>query len=159
MDFKVKINRRNNSDKVLLEDLQKVAKKLSKKSVTRNEYDKNGTFSSTTIENRFGTWTNALLKAGFQLNQNRNISKEELLENLAEVWQQARWFGKNEFLTKNPARKAFNLFRYGLIFSLIKGTYLSFKLKDFSYLIFKIVYDSAVSTSVLLSFFGEQKNK
>ena len=80
-------------------------------------------------------------------------------ENLAEVWQQARWFGKNEFLTKNPARKAFNLFRYGLIFSLIKGTYLSFKLKDFSYLIFKIVYDSAVSTSVLLSFFGEQKNK
>ena len=80
-------------------------------------------------------------------------------ENLAEVWQQARWFGKNEFLTKNPARKVFNLFRYDLIFSLIKGTYLSFKIKDFSYLIFKIVYDSAVSTSVLLSFFGEQKNK
>lgn len=86
MDFKVKINRRNNSDKVLLKDLQKIVKKLSKKSITRNEYDKNGTFSSTTIENRFGTWTNALLKAGLEINQNRNISKEKLFENIAEVW-------------------------------------------------------------------------
>ena len=80
-------------------------------------------------------------------------------ESLSEVWQQARWFGKNEFLTRNIIRKFYNLLRYDLFISLIRGTYLSLKLKDWRFLIFKIVYDSAVSTSVLLSFFGEQKNK
>jgi glycosyltransferase involved in cell wall biosynthesis len=80
-------------------------------------------------------------------------------ESLREVWIQARWFGKNEFLTKTIVRKVFNLIRYDALFSLIKGIYLSIKIMDFNFLIFKITYDSAVSTSVLLSFFGEQKNK
>ena len=80
-------------------------------------------------------------------------------ERLSEVWIQARWFGKNEFLTKNIFRKVFNLIRYDVIFSLIRGIYLSLKLRDFNFLIFKTIYDSAVSTSVLLSFFGEQKYK
>lgn len=80
-------------------------------------------------------------------------------ENLKEVWSQARWFGKNEFFTKNLLRKIYNLLRYNLIFSLIKGIFVSLKIKDLHYLKFKIIYDSAVSTSVLLSFFGEQKYK
>ena len=80
-------------------------------------------------------------------------------ENLKEVWSQARWFGKNEFLTGSFIRKIYNLLRYDPIFAILKGVYGSLKVKDFRYLIFKIVYDSAVSTSVLLSFFGEQKYK
>lgn len=78
---------------------------------------------------------------------------------LKEVWNQARWFGKNEFLTKNLLRKIYNLLRYNLIFSLIKGIFTSLKIKNWHYLKFKVIYDSAVSTSVLLSFFGEQKYK
>lgn len=80
-------------------------------------------------------------------------------DTLTEVWTQARWFGKNEFLTGSLIRKFYNLIRYDIIFSLINGIYQSIKLRDFRYLIFKVIYDSAVSTSVLLSFFGEQKNK
>lgn len=80
-------------------------------------------------------------------------------ENLKQVWIQARWFGKNEFLTKSLLRKIYNLVRYDIIFSIITGLYLSLKIRDINILIFKVVYDSAVSTSVLLSFFGEQKNK
>lgn len=80
-------------------------------------------------------------------------------ENLKEVWVQARWFGKNEFLTKSLIRKVYNLLRYDIIFSLIKGLIVSIKLKDWRYLLFKIIYDSAVTTSVILSFFGEQKYK
>lgn len=80
-------------------------------------------------------------------------------ENLKEVWTQARWFGKNEFLTKNLLRRVYNLIRYDAIFSLIVGIFISIKIMDFNFLIFKIIYDSAVTTSVLLSFFGEQKNK
>lgn len=80
-------------------------------------------------------------------------------ESLKEVWIQARWFGKNEFLTGSLIRKLYNIFRYDLVLSIVKGLYQSIKLKDSRYLVFKIVYDSAVSTSVLLSFFGEQKYK
>lgn len=80
-------------------------------------------------------------------------------DNLKEVWTQARWFGKNEFITGNIIRKVYNIFRYDLVFSLIKGFAGSIRIRDLRYLIFKIVYDSAVTTSVLLSFFGEQKYK
>ena len=73
-------------------------------------------------------------------------------DSLSEVWTQARWFGKNEFLTKNFIRKLYNLFRYCPLWAI-------FKIYDFPFFIFKIVYNSAVFTSVFLSFFGEKKNK
>lgn len=80
-------------------------------------------------------------------------------DSLKEVWAQARWFGKNEFLTKNLFRKIYSLLRYDIIISVIKGIITAFKLNDWRYLPFKITYDSAVTTSVILSFFGEQKYK
>lgn len=73
-------------------------------------------------------------------------------ETLGEVWQQARWFGKNEFLTKNMMRKLFNLFRYFPLWSLRR-------IFNFSYFVFTFVYSSGVFTSVLFSFAGEQKYK
>lgn len=78
---------------------------------------------------------------------------------LKEVWIQARWFGKNEFLTRNFVRKIYNLMRYSLVVSLIKGTYGSFRESSFKYLLFKIIYDYAVFLSVCLSFFREKKFK
>ena len=73
-------------------------------------------------------------------------------ETLLEVWMQARWFGKNEFLTKNLIRKLYNLLRYCPLLAI-------FYFYDPKFLIFKLIYTSAVFTSVLLSFFGEQKQK
>ncbi len=73
-------------------------------------------------------------------------------DTLAEVWLQARWFGKNEFLTKNIIRQGYNLFRYCPLWAI-------FKIFDPHFFVFKLVYNSAVFTSVLLSFFGEPKNK
>ncbi len=80
-------------------------------------------------------------------------------ETLGEVWHQARWFGKNEFLTGNFIRKFFNLIRYNPITGFLIGIYGSIKFKEPSFFLFKIVYDSAVFVSVFLSFFGESKNK
>lgn len=80
-------------------------------------------------------------------------------ESLKEVWVQARWFGKNEFLTKNFIRKIYNMFRFCIPISIIKGILTAVKISDWRYLLFKTTYDSAVFTSVLLSFFGEQKYK
>lgn len=71
---------------------------------------------------------------------------------LREVWVQARWFGKNEFLTKNLIRKFYNLFRYFPLWSI-------FYLYDFNLFVFKVVFNGAVFLSVFLSFFGEQKAK
>ncbi len=99
MEFRVKLNKRNNLDKDLLGDLKKVAERIHKRSVTRAEYEKYGVFSSTTLENRFKTWTKALLKAGLEVNQHRNISMEQLLENIAEVWMK---------LGKQPTYNDFN---------------------------------------------------
>ncbi len=73
-------------------------------------------------------------------------------ETYPEVWHQARWFGKNEFLTKNLIRRLYNLFRYFPLWAI-------FKIFDPGFFAFKLVFNSAVFTSVLLSFIGEQKNR
>lgn len=73
-------------------------------------------------------------------------------ETLAEVWTQARWVGKNEFLTKGLVKRILNLGRYFPLWAI-------FKLPDVNFVIFKFVYNCAVFTSVLLSFFGERKYK
>lgn len=73
-------------------------------------------------------------------------------DSLKEVWAQARWFGKNEFLTGNLVRKLYNLFRYFPLWSI-------FYLYNPKYFIFKVVYNTAVFTSVFLSFFNEPKSK
>ncbi len=78
---------------------------------------------------------------------------------LAEVWRQARWFGKNEFLTGNLIRRAYNLFRYFPLLSPIKGLVGTIFYREPQFLPFKLVFDSAVFASVLLSFLREQKNK
>ncbi len=80
-------------------------------------------------------------------------------ENLKEVWQQARWFGKNEFLTKNMGRVVFNLVRYSFALSILKGVLGSIRYQSVKFLVFKIVYDGAVFVSVLRSILGEHKNK
>ncbi len=73
-------------------------------------------------------------------------------ETLAEVWQQARWFGKNEFLTKNFVRRFYNLCRYCPLLAI-------FNIYDPQFFVFKLVYNSAVFTSVFLAFFHEAKFK
>lgn len=78
---------------------------------------------------------------------------------LNEVWKQARWFGKNEFLTKNLIRKIYNLLRYFPLVAPIKGILGTIVFREPDFFLFKIVYDSAVFSSVLLSFFGEEKSK
>lgn len=80
-------------------------------------------------------------------------------ETLSEVWHQARWFGKNEFLTGSLVRKFYNLFRYFPMLSVIKGLIGVIKFKEAQFFQFKIIFDCAVFVSVLRSFLNEQKSK
>lgn len=78
---------------------------------------------------------------------------------LSEVWKQARWIGKNEFISGGLTRRIRSLILYSLPMSLLIGTYKSISNFNFRFLIFKLIYDLAVWTSVILSFFGEKKFK
>jgi hypothetical protein len=87
MKYELKDFNRNIPDNELLEDIKLVANKSLKNSVSSREYNEiGGKFSSNTIIERFGGWNNALKKAGLQLVHQREVSTEELFENLEQVW-------------------------------------------------------------------------
>src|SRR3989344_1647210 len=85
----------------------------------------------------------------------RAILKREL----EEVFKQARWIGKNEFIAGNLIRKIRSLFFYSLPTSLVIGIYKSIVNFKVKFIIFKLVYDSAIFISVCKSFFKESKVK
>ena len=76
-----------------------------------------------------------------------------------EVFKQARWIGKNEFISGNFIRKIRSLIFYSLPLSLFVGLFKSVVKVNFYFLIFKIIYDLGVSISVVKSFFKEPKFK
>jgi hypothetical protein len=84
--FEVKLQRRNIPEDELIKDLVKVASQLSKSSLTTREYIGLGQFSLDVYVRNFGSWLSALEKAGLSKNFNRNISDDELFENLSRVW-------------------------------------------------------------------------
>ncbi len=87
MKFQLKEFNRNVSDEDLLADLRAVAERLGKSSISSREYNDNGAkYTSGTIGVRFGSWNNALKKAGLDLVQERDVSKEELFKNLEQIW-------------------------------------------------------------------------
>lgn len=86
MEFKLNPYHRNVTEEDLISDLLNVKNKLNKEKLTRDEYNNHGKYSSGTFEKRFGTWNNALQKAGITLSTERGISEEELFKNIEEVW-------------------------------------------------------------------------
>lgn len=86
MDFKLRYDARRISDEDLLKDLKRISSTLNKKSVTIREYAKYGNFGRKVFSNRFGSWNNALAKAGLEKNAMKDIPDQELFDNLETVW-------------------------------------------------------------------------
>ena len=88
MKFELKPFNRNVSDEDLLADLALALSKLGSegKSLTFRSYKAVGKYGAMTISERFGTWNNALQRAGIALHQEKNVSVETLFENLKLVW-------------------------------------------------------------------------
>ena len=80
-------------------------------------------------------------------------------DNLLEIWQQARWIGKNEFISGDLPRKVKSLFFYSLPISFIVGSFKSVINFNFNFLVFKIVYDFGVFVSVINTYISESKAK
>lgn len=73
------------TDDELMSDLQRASKETGKQSLTIAEYKEYGQYSPTTVTNHFGTWNNALSRAGLQISK-QLYSDQELFDNLAELW-------------------------------------------------------------------------
>lgn len=87
MKYELMPRNRGLTSEELLEDLQRVAQVMGKKSVSFGEYRRHGRCGSETLRLRFGSWNKALSAAGLEVRYPRKISNQELFENLERVWQ------------------------------------------------------------------------
>lgn len=87
MKFEVTDYHRYSSDSELIDDLKHVAEIIKKDTVTLDEYNDYGSFHSTTLTRRFGSWFKCLEMAGLSASRSRiGISNEELFEELERIW-------------------------------------------------------------------------
>ena len=80
-------------------------------------------------------------------------------ETFPEVYRQARWIGKNEFISGTLLRRLFNLFRYSPLYQIPRSLILSVKYRQLLLIPFSAVYSLGVTVSVVKSFFRESKYK
>lgn len=71
------------TDDELINDLKQTAQQLGFESLSAREYDENGSFSSSAVERRFGTWNKALEIAGLGI-RCREYNNTELFKILKE---------------------------------------------------------------------------
>jgi hypothetical protein len=91
------------SDAELLADLKRVANVLGTSTVSQPKYREYGQYDYTTVARRFGSWNKALLKAGFALANEVNISDVRLFENILTLWQHYGRQPRRSELAKLPS--------------------------------------------------------
>ena len=74
------------SDEELIADLRRVAEFLATQNVTMDQYRQHGRFSPKPQISRFGTWNEALIRAGLTIYR-AGFSDAELFENILTLWQ------------------------------------------------------------------------
>ena len=86
MKFELEDTMRGAADEEILQDVRRCAELLEKNTITYSEYQRVGRASSGTVVRRFGTWNKALEKAGLSVKTQRDISDDDLFENLEKMW-------------------------------------------------------------------------
>jgi 5-methylcytosine-specific restriction endonuclease McrA len=69
----------------ILEDIKQVMKKLGKTTLTMREYDKNGSYNSSTATRKIGSWNEILTRINASINVIYHNDKD-LLDNIKNVW-------------------------------------------------------------------------
>src|SRR5688572_9869693 len=87
MNFEFNPVNKNIDESELIDDVKSVAKLLNKEKLSLREYDAHGKFNASTIIRRFKTWNTALEKAGLQISNQLNISREDLFKNILIIWE------------------------------------------------------------------------
>ena len=86
MKFELKPNNRNCSDEELLADLKRVASELKTPALGMRVYDAHGRFGQKLFVRRFGSWLQALERAGLEKTKNLHMTDEDLFQNIEHVW-------------------------------------------------------------------------
>lgn len=86
MQFKLNCRILRPSEDQLLADLRACASTLSAQTVTSRQYHDNGNYYTTVYVRKFGSWNNALIRAGLQPAKEFRVGPEPLLHNLAHLW-------------------------------------------------------------------------
>lgn len=101
--MKFELNRPTDySDKVILNEIKRISK-ITDKPLTTSKFNKNSKYSSATIRRRFGSWINALKKAGlddsYLYTDNQKITTESIILELKKVSKklQSKSFTRKEF--------------------------------------------------------------
>lgn len=111
MEFKLNDYHRNLSNEELIADLVATATLLKKNTLTSEEYNLYGKYAHTTVSRHFGSWSNALEKAGLSSHQKLNNwcnSLDEFIDDVKSVAQklnqstlsigQYKKYGKYQYL-------------------------------------------------------------
>ncbi len=88
MKFELNEYHRNISDEEFIEDVRSTAIKLNKTTLTGAEYNKYGTYHSSTLTRRFGSWKLVLEKSGLETkghNFKYTLTDEDVIADLKEV--------------------------------------------------------------------------
>ncbi len=88
MKFELEPFNRSVPDEVLLSDLISAHAQLKAagKKLTFRTYREVGKYGPTTVNTRFGSWNEALQRAGLALHEEKNVSVDALFDNLKLVW-------------------------------------------------------------------------
>ena len=78
---------------------------------------------------------------------------------LKEVYRDARWIGKNEFISGTIIRRLWSLVRFNFIHQGLKGVVNAVRFREPYYIFFQPVYWWGLHRSIYGSFFGEEKYK
>ena len=76
----------NFTDKDVIDDVKRVAFIYNQETITVQEYSAYGRFHSSTLTRHYGGWNKILQLAGMSLNQNRNFTTDEMLEEIERLW-------------------------------------------------------------------------
>jgi hypothetical protein len=80
-------------------------------------------------------------------------------DTLSDIYYQARWIGKNEFISGTAIRRIISLIKYSFVVQSVILLLKLFKYTEVRLIPFTFVYSFAVTLSIFLSWFGEQKSK
>ena len=86
MKFELEEYHRGITDEELIAELKRISAMLNKVSLTRDDNNEHGRYSTSTYYKRFGSWSNTLVKAELEIVRPMNIPEEELFKNLEEIW-------------------------------------------------------------------------
>ncbi len=99
-------------------------------------------------------------KLGYQATAAKNaVCYHRNPETLKDVYTQARWIGKNEFISGIFWKRIVNLIRLNPIIQTIFGVFIALRYRELSFLVFQFVYYAGINVSIVGSFLGEAKSK